>query len=110
MQKSPKEVVSWVQKIFKKIMAAQKAKEIIDLENNLPDKYQCRKREVVTHNQFGLIDKYKSWLRNDIHADLKKEENYTYHIDKLLFGVGKMIKYRNSKNKLNSGEYINVTD
>jgi hypothetical protein len=47
----------------------------------------------VTKNEIELIKEYKDWLISDkISSILKQELDYAYHIDKILFAVGKKIK------------------
>ena len=52
-----------------------------------------RKMKSVGKKQISLIIAYKAWLTsNEITEDLKKEADYSYHIDKLLFAAGKTVK------------------
>jgi hypothetical protein len=61
------------------------------IEDILP----LRKLAVITKNEESLINEYKTWLRSPALKDeLKKELDYTYYIDKVLFAVGKTIKSR----------------
>jgi hypothetical protein len=47
----------------------------------------------VGKKEIKLIKDYKDWLLSDnISSDLKKELDYAYYIDKILFAVGKKIK------------------
>lgn len=47
----------------------------------------------ITNKHKTLIKKYKEWLISDeINTELKLENDYTYHIDKILFAAGKTIK------------------
>lgn len=60
-------------------------------------------REIDTlkyNNHNEKIIEYIKWLNSDeINSDLKKQKDYKYYIDKLLFGVGKTIKIsKKSKN------------
>lgn len=49
----------------------------------------------ITKNEIKLIKDYKDWLVSDnISEELKNEIDYTYHIDKILFAVGKKIKLK----------------
>jgi hypothetical protein len=52
-------------------------------------------RTLVTigKNEVKLIDDYKNWLISEAISDeLKRETDYAYHIDKILFAAGKTIK------------------
>lgn len=55
-----------------------------------------RKLEIINKNHIPIINEYKKWLTSDISQELQREEDYTYHIDKLLFATGKTIKLRKS--------------
>jgi hypothetical protein len=56
---------------------------------------KSRKLTTIGKNEMDLIKYYKAWLlSNDITTELKKEINYAYHIDKVLFAVGKKIKIK----------------
>lgn len=55
-----------------------------------------RKLEIINKNHIPIINEYKKWLASDISQELQREEDYTYHIDKLLFATGKTIKLRKS--------------
>jgi hypothetical protein len=58
-----------------------------------------RKLETVDKTHKPIIKEYKNWLTSDnITIELKKEKEYTYHIDKLLFATGKTIKFRKPRN------------
>lgn len=47
----------------------------------------------ITNKHKTLMKKYKEWLISDeISTELKLENDYTYHIDKILFAAGKTIK------------------
>jgi len=47
-----------------------------------------------------LIDKYKEWLGSSkIQQELRKEANYMYYIDQVLFATGKAIKNLNARLK-----------
>lgn len=51
-----------------------------------------RKISLITEKQVGLINDYKTWLKSELQGGLVKESDYTYHIDKVLFAVGKTVK------------------
>lgn len=56
---------------------------------------KLRKLGVINKSHKNFIMKYIEWLKSDaIHQNLKKEEDYTYYIDQILFAVGKYIKVR----------------
>jgi hypothetical protein len=47
---------------------------------------------VITKKEKQLIKEYKLWLSNNLTKELRDIENYTYHVDKVLFAVGKSVK------------------
>ena len=47
---------------------------------------------IVTDGMRDLIREYKKWLSRNIKDELKKENQYSYYIDKVLFALGKGIK------------------
>jgi hypothetical protein len=51
-----------------------------------------RKLKVITGKDRNLIDDYKAWLSKDLHFELRQIPDYTYHVDKVLFSLGKYIK------------------
>ena len=52
-----------------------------------------RKMAVITKKEEKLIECYKSWKKSsELKDELKKEIDYSHHIDKVLFAVGKTIK------------------
>ena len=52
-----------------------------------------RKFETIKKSDKDVITEYKNWLKGDLLSEnLKKNPDYTYHIDKLLFATGKTIK------------------
>lgn len=54
---------------------------------------KSRKLSTIGKKEIDLISEYKSWLKTDeISIELKNVEDYAYHIDKILFAVGKKIK------------------
>lgn len=56
---------------------------------------KSRKLETIDKNHIELIDDYKDWLKsNEISSKLKNKTDYAYHIDKILFAVGKKIKLK----------------
>ena len=59
---------------------------------------KIRRLEILNKNHLNIISNYKSWLiSNNLNADLKKNLDYTYYIDQLLFSVGKTIKLKTQK-------------
>lgn len=58
-----------------------------------------RKKSNVTKDDLALIMLYKSWLKSDeLSESLKDQDDYTWHVDQLLFALGKAIKQnRNPK-------------
>lgn len=57
-----------------------------------------RKLEILNKYHNPIINEYKKWLTSDnLSQELKREKDYTYYIDKLLFATGKTIKLRKSK-------------
>lgn len=61
-------------------------KEIID---------RLKRLSLITKKEKELIDQYKSWLLTDLTKELRDNDNYSYHVDKVLFAVGKSIKEKN---------------
>ena len=58
-----------------------------------------RKLETIDKTHKLIIKEYINWLTSDnLTIELKKEKDYTYHIDKLLFATGKTIKFRKPRN------------
>ncbi|MDR2284872.1 MAG: hypothetical protein LBE37_16780 [Sphingobacterium sp.] len=54
-----------------------------------------RELEVLNKKHQSLILNYKKWLNGSkISEKLKKESDYCYHVDQLLFAIGKTIKKR----------------
>jgi len=53
---------------------------------------KLKRLSLITKKEKGLIDQYKLWLRNDLTKELRDIENYSYHVDKVLFAVGKSVK------------------
>lgn len=47
---------------------------------------------LVTKREKSLIEEYKKWLNNDLTDELRQCENYAYHVDKVLFAIGKQFK------------------
>lgn len=47
---------------------------------------------LITKKEKELIDQYKLWLRTALTKELRGNDNYSYHVDKVLFAVGKSIK------------------
>lgn len=62
----------------------------------------CEARNLATvgKKEIELIKDYKNWLISDeLSDDLKRETDYAYHIDKILFAVGKKIKSNKNEKK-----------
>lgn len=53
---------------------------------------KLKRLSLITKREKELINQYKSWLRTDLSKELRAIENYTYHVDKILFAVGKSVK------------------
>jgi len=49
----------------------------------------------ISNKEKKLIEQYKTWLRNDLTKELRCKDNYSYHVDKVLFAVGKSVKEKN---------------
>ncbi len=61
--------------------------------NGDKEKLDSLKRlSLITKKEKELIDQYKLWLRTDLTKELRDNDNYSYHVDKVLFAVGKSIK------------------
>jgi hypothetical protein len=48
----------------------------------------------VTKKEKNLIEDYKNWLKEGLSDELRKYEDYTYHVDKVLFALGKKVKVK----------------
>ncbi|MGV3601352.1 MAG: hypothetical protein ACO1N1_09105 [Dyadobacter fermentans] len=49
--------------------------------------------KAVTKKHKPIIDQYKNWLlSNELSSELKEENGYAFHIDRILFAAGKFIK------------------
>ena len=61
--------------------------------NGDKDKVERLKRlSLITKKEKVLIDQYKLWLKTDLTKELRDNDNYSYHVDKVLFAVGKSVK------------------
>jgi signal recognition particle subunit SEC65 len=61
--------------------------------NGDSDRVEKLKRlSLITKKEKELIDQYKLWLRTELTKELRDSENYSYHVDKVLFAVGKSVK------------------
>jgi len=61
--------------------------------NSDSDRVEKLKRlSLITKKEKELIDQYKLWLRTELTKELRGSENYSYHVDKVLFAVGKSVK------------------
>lgn len=60
---------------------------------------KCRKLSELNKVHGNLIAEYKKWLKDGINNSLKAHEDYAYHIDLILFALGKTIKDQNKKLK-----------
>ena len=47
---------------------------------------------VVTKKEIDIINCYKKWLNDGLNAELRSCKNYMYHVDKVLFAIGKKVK------------------
>jgi hypothetical protein len=94
---------------FGKYLTKSKGQPIIDQHvirayavyrsTNLQEVQKWRKMDAINKKHKGIIEGYKEWLLSDnLNNELRKEVDYTYYIDKLLFATGKTIK----KSKKNS--------
>lgn len=67
----------------------------IFIANGDKDKIEKLKRfSVITKKEKDLIGIYKSWLTTDLTKELRENDDYSYHVDKVLFAIGKTIKER----------------
>ncbi len=61
------------------------------------DRYKLLKLATLNKNHVKYINRYKEWLISDeINSELKTDPNYCYEIDKVLFALGKAIKFQKS--------------
>jgi len=59
---------------------------------NENEAFRIRKMAQLESRDKGLIEDYKQWLNNKLNQRLRRQVNYRYHVDKLLFAVGKSVK------------------
>ncbi|WP_372757354.1 hypothetical protein [Mariniflexile sp.] len=88
---------------FGKYLTKQKSQPIIDQHvlrafaihqyNNTKDISKIRQLSVITKKEKELIENYIDWLNSDsINDNLKKEQEYSYYIDRILFATGRLTK------------------
>jgi len=53
---------------------------------------RLKRLSLITKKEKELIDQYKLWLRTELRKELRDIDNYSYHVDKVLFAVGKSVK------------------
>ena len=53
---------------------------------------KLRRLSLITKREKELIEQYKQWLQTDLTNELRDNDNYSYHVDKVLFAVGKSVK------------------
>ena len=95
---------------FGKYLAKKESEPIIDQhvlrafkvyqidENDDDEIYNARKLVAIGKNEVKLIKDYKNWIISDVISDeLKRETDYAYHIDKILYAVGKKIKFKSNE-------------
>jgi hypothetical protein len=71
---------------------------------------KLRKLETLDKTHKTIINEYKTWLTSDnLRQELRNENDYTYHIDKLLFAAGKTIKFRNPRKQKSTDANIGFT-
>ena len=64
---------------------------------------RLRWKRTLDKNDRPLIEDYKNWLKSDeLTAELRNNHEYSYHIDQLLFALGKTIKLTRKKTRGNS--------
>ena len=69
---------------------------------DLKEVARWRKKDTLNKTDRSLIDDYKDWLKSDeITKDLRNQQDYSYHIDQLLFALGKTIKLVKSQRSNN---------
>ena len=85
------------------ILTKQKNQPIIDqhvlrtfaiYQFNDPDEIsKIRQLGVITKKEKKLIKNYINWMKSDsLNEQLKKEKEYSYYIDKILFATGRLTK------------------
>ncbi len=66
--------------------------------NDIKKVGEYRKLQTLNKAHKNLINEYKKWHTSDkLTKELKAQPDYTYHIDKILFALGKTIKSKKSK-------------
>lgn len=94
---------------FGKYLTKQKGEPIIDQhvlrafkvyqidEKNDGEIGNARKLVIIGKNEVKLIEDYKNWLISDAISNELKKIDYAYYIDKILFAVGKKIKFNKNE-------------
>lgn len=59
---------------------------------------EVRRFDTITVKQRDLLEEYKRWLISDnLTSSLRKQNDYSYHIDRILYAAGKTIKIKLSR-------------
>lgn len=69
-----------------------------------PDKFKSSEYKnltTITHKHRDLIEEYKEWLQSGLTEELKNEPDYVYHVDQVLFAMGKKLKVDLKSGSLN---------
>lgn len=54
---------------------------------------QFRSLKIINRKHAVLVKEYKSWLNNALTSALREDPDYIFHVDKVLFSLGKYIKH-----------------
>jgi hypothetical protein len=65
---------------------------IYHYRENQHEMERFRKMDLVTKEHKTLIKRYKAWLSEELTTELMQSVDYTYHVDKVLFALGKYAK------------------
>lgn len=65
---------------------------IFKAKGNRKEVDRLRKLSIVTKKDHKLIEDYRHWLRTALTPELRRVDNYAYHVDKVLFALGKAVK------------------
>jgi hypothetical protein len=55
---------------------------------------RLKRLSLITKKEKKLIAEYKTWLKSDLTQELRDTPQYSNHVDKVLFALGKFVKNR----------------
>lgn len=61
---------------------------------------KLRKKSILRASDRGIIDRYERWLSSsDLHDSLRNQNGYRFHVDKVLFALGRAVKMSKQQNR-----------